>query len=65
MIRWPWQKWRRLPPPDPNEAREAEQAMRIAECREVEVKRALRKRRAIIVEDHIATDIRRALEHRG
>lgn len=66
MIRWPWQQWEKPPPPPSDDEIAAAKAARIeAARRKFSTQDALRARRAIVVHNHLATDIRRALERRG
>lgn len=65
MIRMPWQRWDKPQPMDPNDLMESEAARRAAERRRVDTEMALLQRRAVVVHNHLAYDIRRALEHRG
>lgn len=64
MIRWPWHHWKKPPPLDPKTLAESEEAVKEVERRKQRTQEALRTRHAIIVNNHIAYDIRRALGKR-
>jgi hypothetical protein len=64
-IKWPWQRWAKPPPPDPSALAESHSALVEAAVRQRQTEMALRRRRAVIVHNHIATDVRRAMEKRA
>lgn len=62
MIRWPWQRWNKPVDLPPNDIEASEEAKREVALRKQRVAQALEVRHAVIVHNHIAHDIRRALE---
>jgi hypothetical protein len=65
MIKWPWQQWAKPPPPDEKALAESRSALVEAVVRQRHTQEALRRRRAVEVRNHIATDVRRAMEKRA
>lgn len=62
-MKWPWQYW--LKPADPQEIEEAREAVAEAEVRKSDTQAALVRRRRVVVHNHLAYDIRQALERRS
>lgn len=64
-IRWPWQTWKKPPPADAEAMAESLAVLEVVELRKQQTLRALENRRVVIVNNHIAHDVSRAIERRA
>lgn len=63
-IRWPWQHWKKPPPRDAEALVKSVEGLTTAKLREAETLRALKARRVVVVNNHIARDIHLAMERK-
>lgn len=61
MMRLPWQRWEKPPPPDPEGLAESFEMLDEVDRRRVATIEALARRRAVILHNHIARDVSRAI----
>lgn len=62
---FPWQHWQKPEPVNPEEIAEAQEAVATAASRKVDTTQALVRRRQIVAHNHLAYDIRQAMERRA